>query len=314
MIDQHVQDILVRSPLFRDVSAALVSAVASTSESRPLSMHERLLTAGADNDRLYIVLSGSVSVRLPGTDASHVRLGPGECVGEISILDGRPASADVFADEPTVVLSFDRHQVWTLVDASAELARNLLRLLAGRVRHDDAALGEATKLQRYFERIATVDGLTGLRNRRWLDDAFARQLDRCARAAQPVSLLMIDLDHFKRVNDEHGHMVGDAVLCRAAHLLAAALRPQDLLARYGGEEFAALLPALDAASALVVAERLRQTVASAPQELDAKPLPPMTISIGVTTRRAHEALPDLLHRADIALYRAKEAGRNCVKE
>ena len=163
---------------------------------------------------------------MPGSDVAHVTLEAGDCVGEISILDGQPVSADVIAEESTVVLSVDRQQLWELIDASAAVARNLLRLLAGRGRHDDEVLGESSRLQRYFERIATVDGLTGLRNRRWLDDAFARQLDRGARTDQPTSLLMIDLDHFKLVNDEHGHLVGDAVLSRVAQTLSATLRPR----------------------------------------------------------------------------------------
>src|SRR5262245_25993678 len=240
MTDENLQHTLIRSPLFRGVAPNLVAALVSASQSRQLAIHERLLTCGADNDRLYILVSGSVSVRVEGAEVPHVRLGPGECVGESSILDGRPATADVSAEEPTVVLSFDRQQLWSLVDASADVARNLLRLLAGRVRHDDTVIGEADRLHRYFERIATVDGLTGLRNRRWLDDAFARQLDRSGRTRQPASLLMIDLDHFKAVNDEHGHLVGDAVLCRVAQVLTSTLRPQDLLARYGGEEFAVM--------------------------------------------------------------------------
>ena len=314
MIANIVYNTLVRSPLFRGVSTELISAVVSKSEARELVQHETLLAKGSANARLYIVMSGGVSVHVADTDVPHVHLGPGACVGEISILDGRPVSADVVAEGPTVVVSFDREQLWTLVDQSAELARNLLRELAGRLRHDDAALRKATELQRYFERMATVDSLTGLRNRRWLDEAFARQLERSARIAQPVSALMIDLDHFKGVNDEHGHLVGDAVLCQVARVLMATLRPQDLFARYGGEEFAVLLPGLDSAASLAVAERLRQAAMNPSPEAGAAPLPRITISIGLATRRAYEALPELLARADTALYRAKEDGRNCVRD
>jgi diguanylate cyclase (GGDEF)-like protein len=314
MIDQNSPNTLIRSALFRGVSTTLVGNIAAGAPSRLLGAGERLLTAGAQNNHLYVVLSGSLSVRVPGTDASHVRVHAGECVGEISILDGRPASADVFAEESTVVLCLEREQVWALIDASADLARNLLRMLAGRVRYDDLALGESSRLQRYFERIATVDALTGLRNRRWLDDAFERQLDRAARAKEAVSLLMLDLDHFKSINDEHGHLIGDAVLGRVAHALSVALRPQDLVARYGGEEFAVLLPGLGMAEALAVAERLRQAVEHMPAESGASPLPPVTVSIGVTTRQGNETLAELLARADAAVYRAKVSGRNCVRE
>jgi diguanylate cyclase (GGDEF)-like protein len=311
------------SALFRGVSTSLVASVTAGSEARLLALGEKLLSVGADNRRLYIILSGSVSVCVAADEGSSaatpsssaaIQLGVGECVGELSILDGRPVSADVVAAEPSVVLSLDREQVWTLIDSSAEVARNLLRILAGRVRQDDAALGESSRLQRYFERIATMDGLTHLRNRRWLDDAFARQLDRSARTAQPASLLMIDVDHFKRLNDEHGHLVGDALLRRVAQIMASGLRPQDLLARYGGEEFAILLPGLDAVAGVAVAERLRTAVDAASQDEDGVTLPHMTISIGVTTSRPAESLLALMKRADEALYRAKQSGRNRTSE
>jgi diguanylate cyclase (GGDEF)-like protein len=305
-----VQDALARSPLFRGVPASLVAAVAATSEARLLAPKERLLTCGSRNSKLHVVVSGAVDVLTDGGDGHVITLGPGECVGELSVLDGRSVSADVLAHESTVVLSFDREQIWVLIDSSAELARNLLRILAHRVRQDDSALTESARLKRYFERLATVDGLTGLRNRRWLDDAFPRQLERAARLDQPVSLLMIDIDRFKQMNDTHGHLVGDAVLGRVAEILTNGLRPQDLLARYGGEEFAVLLPGLDLANSINVAERLRRTVEGAKSDDGEEPLPSTTISVGVAETRHDETIASLLVRADAALYRAKHGGRN----
>ena len=234
----------------------LVVAALRGCQTRQLSATETLLRAGTENDVLYIILSGQVSVRVPGVDEPHIRLGAGECVGELSFLDGQQVSADVVADAQTLVLALDRERLWSLIDSSAEVARNLLGILAGRVRADDAALGESGREHRQLQRLVTVDSLTGLRNRRWLDDAFARQLSRAARANQSLSLLMIDIDRFKQVNDTYGHPAGDAVLRRVAHTLATGLRPQDSLARYGGEEFAVLLPGLGQPQALQVAERL----------------------------------------------------------
>ncbi|MGE3179781.1 MAG: GGDEF domain-containing protein [Vicinamibacterales bacterium] len=307
---------LADADLFAGAPAPLLASTVAGSETRDLQAGDRLLAAGDDNDVLYIVLSGTLSVHVPGTTRPHVQLGVGECVGELSLIDGLHVSADVVADEPTVVLALDREQLWTLMDACPVVARNLLRVLAGRVRHDDRALGESDRLQRQYEEAATVDPLTGLRNRRWLDEAFERQAERTRRVGRSLSLLMIDVDHFKPINDQCGHLVGDAVLRHLAQVLAGSLRPQDLLARFGGEEFAVLLPGVERPQALSVAERLRHAVEQAPAAPGGGNRPRVTVSVGVATRGADEpetSTATLLERADRALYRAKQDGRNCVR-
>jgi diguanylate cyclase (GGDEF)-like protein len=289
----------------------MVSSALAASSTRELRAGDVLLRAGQPNRTLFIVLDGSLDIHLSGGDnPPHTTLGPGECVGELSIIDSRPVTADVVANEPTVVLEIDRDQLWSMIDVSPELARNLLEILAGRVRHDDLVIAETARLQRHFERAATVDGLTGLRNRRWLDEAFTRQLTRTLRAQRPVSLLLIDVDDFHRVNEEHGHLVGDAVLCRVSQLLSGHLRPQDLLARYGGDEFALLLPGTDTEEAVHVGDRLCASINHASADPGHEPLPPTTVSIGVATARLSDSLSALLSLADAALYRAKHAGRN----
>lgn len=305
-------DHILCARLFHEVPRALLDSVLHASACRTLAPGEILLRAGEDNETLYVVVSGAVNVHFATAELPYIRLGAGECVGELSVIDHSRVSADVIASETTVLLAIDRARFWGLIDSSAAVARNLLRILAGRVRHDDVALAQSDKMQLQYEQLATVDGLTGLRNRRWLDSAFERQMNRALRERQPVSMLMIDLDDFKRLNDHHGHLVGDAVLRRAARRIAADLRPQDLLARYGGDEFAVLLPGADEAHAISIAERLRQSVVDGPALPDEEWSPMTSVSIGVATIEVAIPLAGLLAIADAALYRAKQAGRDRV--
>jgi diguanylate cyclase (GGDEF)-like protein len=166
-------------------------------------------------------------------------------------------------------------------------------------------LGEALAA---MEHQAATDALTGLPNRRSLDRALAAQLALAQREKRPLSLLMLDLDHFKAVNDTHGHGVGDAVLRAFAQRVQAQLRPSDVCARYGGEEFVVLLSGTKELLAVETAERLRRAVADGPLV----PGVAITVSVGLATWRDGEDAAALLARADAALYAAKRAGRNRV--
>ncbi|MCD2517530.1 diguanylate cyclase [Massilia sp. G4R7] len=165
--------------------------------------------------------------------------------------------------------------------------------------------------------LATNDGLTGIANRRHFDDTLARELSRATRTAAPLSLVLLDVDFFKKYNDRYGHVAGDDCLRQVAGCLRKSLgRPADLAARYGGEEFAVLLPATGQVGARYVAERLRQAILELAIPHADNPGGVVTISAGVHT---HQALPDemteaedFVARADALLYRAKMGGRNRV--
>ena len=160
-----------------------------------------------------------------------------------------------------------------------------------------------------------IDGLTGAYNRRHFDDRLQAEWGRARRLISPLSLLMIDVDHFKRFNDSHGHQRGDDALRLVAQTLQAHLRrSSDVLFRYGGEEFACLLPDTDEAGALRVAETLREAIAALPPEQLGVPHS-ITASLGVgTLRHDHMLHPqELIAEADANLYRAKHAGRNRVQ-
>jgi len=160
-----------------------------------------------------------------------------------------------------------------------------------------------------------IDGLTGTHNRRFFDEQLDAEWGRCRREHQPLSVMMIDVDHFKVFNDTHGHEAGDLCLRSVARSLGGGLqRSTDQLFRYGGEEFVCLLPNTDCEGALVVAEHLRKQV----ENLTLEPPPgntptQVTVSIGVATLQSHHhQASDLVHEADQRLYQAKMAGRNRV--
>jgi diguanylate cyclase (GGDEF)-like protein len=168
-----------------------------------------------------------------------------------------------------------------------------------------------------LERMARLDGLTGLANRRTFDDMLDREWRRLARVAQPLSVIMMDVDHFKQFNDTYGHADGDVCLQQVAKAAAGALqRPADMVARYGGEEFVALLPDTTLAGGIAVAEAIRVAIADLRiPHAGSKAAPHVTLSLGVasTVPQPEGSPKPLLETADERLYAAKAAGRNRVK-
>ncbi len=161
-------------------------------------------------------------------------------------------------------------------------------------------------------RLTTIDGLTQVFNRRYFEETLAREVSRCRRYGRALSLVMMDVDRFKGINDTHGHLAGDYVLKQTAAVAKAVLRREDVLARYGGEEFALLLPELETTGAVAVAEKIRTRVAAEHIAFDGRTIP-VTLSLGVATLGAEDRGVDLVQAADARLYEAKGAGRNCVR-
>lgn len=171
--------------------------------------------------------------------------------------------------------------------------------------------GQVAEAERRLRHLATIDPLSGLWNRRHFLHVANAEADRARRHSLPLSAALADIDHFKRVNDVHGHPVGDRVIQHVSELLRSQLRSSDLLGRWGGEEFILLLPSTDAAAAAVMCERLREQVQRSPCIIDGMALP-VTVSFGVHRVDLDAGLERAVKRADDALYEAKQKGRNCT--
>jgi diguanylate cyclase len=172
-----------------------------------------------------------------------------------------------------------------------------------------SVLRENARLTERYQELATTDALTGLANRRHLLEVGERLCKIAARADRPLAAVMIDIDHFKRINDDYGHGAGDAVLREVADRCRQMLRTSDLMGRYGGDELVALLPETGAEGAARVAERIRDAVTGGPVEAGSAVLA-LTISLGVADSEGCRGLDALLHHADMALYEAKRRGRD----
>lgn len=300
--------LLERNKLFRDIRLERVEHMLEYCQVASLKRGETLLERNQKNTSLFLVLEGELRVYLGGRDLpEHAVLGAGECVGELSLIDGGHSSALVIAAEDTRMLVIPHDRVWLLVDSSHDVAHNLLGILAGRIRNNNlrqvAAPGNALE----FEVAANVDGLTGLYNRRWMEDAFPRMILRCERGNAPLCLLRVDIDHFKSIKDTHGYLASDEVLKGVAQTLVENLRPQDLLAGLGGDKFAILLPEALPDVAMRIAERLSKAVAtSSPQIANDTPVTKdtsVTVSIGIAAMQPGDVLESMFAAAEEALYR-----------
>ncbi len=208
--------------------------------------------------------------------------------------------------------SRDMSQYLQAQRAQEEFSRQLERQVAERTEALNAVNAELREANRILERLASSDSLTELDNRRCFFDKAGAEAVRARRYGHPLSLQMLDIDHFKAINDRYGHIAGDRVLMAVADVLRANLRHSDIAARLGGEEFAILLPETSIDDASVHAERIRQSVAALSIAHGSDRLT-LTVSIGIAGMGANdESIEPILMRADKSLYRAKEEGRNRV--
>jgi len=247
------------------------------------------VTLGRDDDNDVVIDDASVS-------RHHARIVKGEsdCMVEDLGSTNGTAINDVIVTGKSPLCNGDRLRVggvWFRCIAGDRLEQNY---------HEE------------IHRLVVADGLTGLHNRRFFDDFLEREVARSARRGTPLSVALIDIDHFKAINDKHGHLAGDAVLRELANRLSREIRREELLARYGGEELAVVFPDTAFEDAIGACERLRDIVAGEPFPSRDGAIA-VTISIGVACGAGAVEAESLLRIADENLYAAKEAGRNLVR-
>jgi diguanylate cyclase (GGDEF)-like protein len=289
-----------------NLPAGLVDAIryAAEPDRSPLETAQLVLcvhagTAGAD-----VILGQRPGEQLTALRTACERLGLGSAAAEELV-------AAALADGATLAATFDIPA--SLLEPEEVLARAneaLLRLTIESERENAALQAEREQLIQQ----ASTDVLTGVANRRHFHEFLEEHFRLAARYGTPLSLFLVDLDHFKQLNDTYGHLVGDEVLRGVAQRMRGALRDADLLARFGGEEFVVVLPSTPLEGAVQSAERVREALAARPIEVAGQAIP-VTASFGVSAYRADALMtPEwLIKEADLALYEAKRAGRNCVR-
>lgn len=299
--------------IFSNVAFEKLAGFLLNSQTFEAAPGTRLIDPQNPERRLIILLSGLLEVKMESKGGEFIdTIKPGHCVGEMSVFDNIPPSALVYAKEKSKVLVIPPNVAHDMLNASHELCLNFLHILSQRIRDNNNLVCEEQYHIRCMEEYARVDPMTGLHNRRWLEEMYTREMARSNIGNFKLTALMIDIDHFKNVNDTYGHLAGDQVLISVAQSLVKSLRPSDMPVRYGGEEFSVFLPGATTENARMVAERIRQGVENMSVALVDGTILQVTISIGFAERIKSDTVASIIDRADKALYHAKQNGRNRV--
>ncbi len=300
--------LLQRVPLFKDLDPKDLERLAEALQTETYPDATDIVVATEPGHSMFLILSGTVQVLYPARndDFELARLGEGDFFGEMALLNSKPRSATVRTTEPVRVLVLERDDFNKIITNSPQVALKLLEVMSARIRNVDEQISELSDQ-------AMRDALTSLLNRRAFHERLQEEANRARRYGDLFSLILLDIDHFKTVNDTFGHDVGDEVLSWIGRLLTEHTRAADTPFRVGGEEFAILAPATDAKVARSLAGRLVEVVSEAkpPAEFDLH----ITFSAGYASCPEHaNQAPRIFTLADQALLKAKSEGRNRVSD
>lgn len=301
-------------PLLQGSDLDIVFGVLKDSPVQTIKAKDVFIKRGAPSTHMFMILKGEMTIHLEKLeDPAIMTLKKGDSVGEIAMLDEKPRSAFVVAKTESHLLEINKDVFWSLVNSSHEIAINLLLILSARLRGNNDTISESLQLQQKYRTSAIVDSLTGLNNRKWINDTLPKMIERSAKGGGPLTVGMIDIDHFKSFNDTYGHQAGDYVLSNVSKTYKDNIRPTDFVARYGGEEFTLIFPNQTKEEALKASERVRKAIMALKLTTPTGvKLPQITISIGLAELKGAETMEQLIERSDKVLYEAKENGRNMV--
>ena len=301
-------ELLGAAPLFQGLAFDDLERLGGAARLQHFDAGEAIVEIGEPGRSLFVVVSGHVQVLYPARilEVELARLGLGDFFGEMALLNDKPRSATVRSVGPVEALVLDKSEFKQLVFDRPQVALNLLEVLSVRIYQADQQIGGLSDQ-------AIRDTLTGLLNRRAFNERMVIECDRARRYQETFSLILLDLDHFKSINDTLGHDVGDEVLSWIGRILTLHTRAADMPFRIGGEEFAIVCPATHPDLARAVSQRLVDVVREAS--------PPIRHKLNLTMSASYATCPDdgtdmevLYNTADQALLQAKRDGRNRVND
>jgi diguanylate cyclase (GGDEF)-like protein len=300
------------------------AALLSFAERRHINRGRVLFRQGDPGDRLYVVLSGkmAVSVRLPGGEELKIEeFSKGNFFGEMSIFEDEPRSASCYCIEDADLLALEKNKFRNFIAQEPVIANKImlaiLQTTTTWLKKRSSLLSDLVIWDEEARRRVVTDAMTGLYNRRFLDEALEDHFTRARTYRKDLTLIMVDLDHFRDINNYYSTSIGDRVILSVCPVFKRRLRSSDVLARYGGDEFTFILPETGPDTAFSIADAIRSEVESLDILDDIAgpeaPVAKVTTSFGIASFPLHASdLPVLKKKADDALYRAKKNGRNCI--
>jgi len=316
--------------IFCDLTAEEIQNLLALLHPRKLSKGETLFEQGDPGGELFVVESGALGIAVTLEDGKNLEIaafGKGDFFGEMSIFEKEPRSATCYAKSPSRLLAMNEGVFFRLIEtnpvSAGKIMERMLSVTRRRLEDTGGFLSDMVQWGEEARRRAVTDTLTGLYNRRYLEEALEEYFMKARAGSKPLSLVMLDLDHFREINEKYSEKIGDGVIVAASEIFRRFLRSTDVAARYGGDEFTFILPETDAETARSIMESIRRGIEESDLLDKAAPgsgtkgkspsLAKVTTSQGLACFPDHAAEAKALREAaDSALYRAKESGRNRV--